>query len=140
MGGCTSKVSICIFLRRLLELSTAKKRIAFLYSLALVLIVYNTLEMITILIQCRPMPKLWNRKINGSCWKPNTVESFEYAQGGMSDYVSCFYLFSFLISSALSAFAAFALSIFPIFIIKDLQMNTRTKIALSLLMGAGILY
>ena len=83
ISGCFSKVSICLFLLRLLDLAAARKRIHFLYLLILILVVYNFIEVIIMLVQCKPTTKIWNRKIEGSCWKPTVQEGFANTQGGL---------------------------------------------------------
>jgi len=138
LGPCLAKISICLFLLRLLGDAVAKKRKFFLYVLMLVLFVYNVVDIITILVQCRPTSKIWNRKAQGSCWDPNVQDGFAYMQGGMSATVRPHWRHVDH-SIALSAFSAFALSAFPVLVLKDLQLNLQTKIALCLLLGLGVL-
>lgn len=140
MGSCLAKVSICLFLLRLLGDAVAKKRKWFLYILILVLFLYNILDIITLLIQCRPTTRIWNRQIAGSCWNPKIQDDFAYMQGGLSSHLLRPDHNWADSSVALSVFSAFALSAFPVLIFKDLQMNLRTKIALCSLLGLGVMY
>lgn len=83
IGQALIKTSICLLLLRLLGNAAARKRKLFLYMLMLVLWVYNTVDIITILIQCKPTSKIWNRELEGSCWSSNVQDGFAYAQGGL---------------------------------------------------------
>lgn len=120
LGSCLAKVSICLFLLRLIGNAVAQKRKWFIYILILVLSVYNILDIITLFLQCSPTHKIWNRRVQGSCWHPKVQDGFAYMQG------------------ALAAFSAFVLSAFPMVILKDLQLNLRTKMAICLLLGLGV--
>lgn len=77
-----AKISICLFLLRLLGDAVAKKRKWFLYILITILFLYNSLDIITLFIQCRPAGKIWNKAIQGSCWNPDVQVGFAYMQGG----------------------------------------------------------
>jgi hypothetical protein len=77
-----AKASICFLLLRLLGDAAAKKRKIFLYSLLVVLFVYNVVDVISLFVQCSPTRKVWNRKLPGTCWKPNVQEGFGLMQGG----------------------------------------------------------
>ena len=133
-----AKISICLFLLRLLGDAVAKKRKWFLYILITILFLYNSLDVITLFVQCRPAERIWNRKAPGSCWKPDVQVGFAYMQGGALVHTLGPERYHPNPSLALSIFSAFALSAFPILIVKDLQMNLQTKIAICLLMGLGI--
>ena len=134
-----SKTSICLLLLRLLGDAAAKKRKYFLYILIWILFTYNVVDIISLLIQCKPTTKIWNREIEGTCWNPSIQESFALMQGGLFDQSAlsrCPYTDPY---AAFSVFSAFVLSIYPVLILKDLQLNRRTKIALCVLLGVGIL-
>ena len=79
-----SKISICLLLLRLLGDSNARKRKRVLYSLMVVLSVYNGLFVIIVLVQCRPIEKLWDKQVKGVCWSPNIQTDVAYVQGGAS--------------------------------------------------------
>ena len=138
IGPCLAKISICLFLLRLLGDAVARKRKWFLYTLMVTLSVGNILDIISLLVQCRPTRKLWDRQTQGNCWDPSVQQGFAYMQGGESrpsivEGNRTHYL------PAISVFSAFILSAFPVLIIKDLQLNLRTKIAICLLLGLGVL-
>lgn len=82
IASCLSKVSICIFILRLLGNAAGKKGKRFLYILMLVLSVANIVDVTSLLIQCSPMAKIWNKKLAGTCWSPFVQEGFAYMQGG----------------------------------------------------------
>lgn len=51
------------------------------------LFLYSVLDVISILVQCRPTSKIWDREISGSCWNPKVQVGFAYMQGGLSMYI-----------------------------------------------------
>ena len=79
-----SKISICIFILRLLGNAVIKKGKWFLYILAVILSVANLLDVVSLLVQCNPTAKIWNKKLDGTCWPPSTQQGFAYMQGGSS--------------------------------------------------------
>lgn len=120
MSPCFSKISICLFLLRIIGDANARKKRRFLQSMIIILFFINTLDIITVLVQCRPLGKLWDPQIPGACWNPKVQAGFAYMQG------------------AFAALSDFLLAGFPIFIIKNLNMDRRTKYALSFVMGLGV--
>ena len=80
--SCLSKISICIFILRLLGKAVVKVGKWFLYILVLMLSVANLVDLISLLIQCRPTAKIWNKKVDGTCWRPVVQQGFAYMQGG----------------------------------------------------------
>lgn len=77
---CLTKVSICLFVLRIL---TKKNLIRFIYALIISLFVVNGATLIVLLAQCRPLEALWNPEIKGHCWRVNIYLYIGYLQGGM---------------------------------------------------------
>lgn len=77
-----SKVSICVFLLRLLADSLAKKRRYFLYFWMALLLVVNVVCVGQQLGQCKPVNKLWDPMIPGRCEDPGVQSKFAYLNGG----------------------------------------------------------
>ena len=86
MSLCFSKISICLFLLRIIGGSNAPKKKVFLKAMILLLLSINTLDFITVMIQCRPLRKLWDNQVSGTCWAPEVQAGFAYVQGGMYIY------------------------------------------------------
>lgn len=82
IASCLSKISICIFILRLLGKAAVKMGKWFLYILVLIISVANLVDVISLLVQCRPTAKIWNRKLDGTCWSPVVQEGFACMQGG----------------------------------------------------------
>ena len=79
-----SKISICVFLLRLLADSLAKKRKYFLYFWIALLFVVNIICVGQQLGQCRPTRRLWDPMVPGKCEDPRVQSDFGYLNGGVS--------------------------------------------------------
>ena len=84
LGQLLIKSSICLLLLRLLGSAVARRRKLFLHTLMLVVCVCNSLNLIVLLAQCRPITKIWDKRVEGSCWNPKVQYGFACAQGGLS--------------------------------------------------------
>jgi len=82
MGSTLSKVSICLFVRRLVA-RVKVWRIVLAGQIVLLLLV-NLAYTFTTLLQCRPLEKLWKPLIPGQCWSLGIQQNIGYFQGGMS--------------------------------------------------------
>lgn len=106
MGATLSKISICLFFIRVL--SARRWRILLSVMIFLMAIVNLTFSM-TVNLQCRPLEKLWHPQLDGSCWDPSVQLNFGYFQG------------------AFSVFSWFFLSLFPIMILRELDMQRQPR-------------
>lgn len=115
-----SKISICLFLLRLISKATARPEHVFLYSTIAVMAV-NAVTMVGYSLgQCHPVQKQWDQALPGHCHKPVLYNHATVANG------------------AINAIGDFALALFPTLILKDLKLQLRKKITLACLMGFGI--
>ena len=80
--ACMARLSICLLFLRILRDSVAYKRKWFLYILMSILSIYNVAVITVVLVQCRPTQKLWDGRVQGSCWKQGIQNGFAYMQGG----------------------------------------------------------
>ncbi|MCJ1374869.1 hypothetical protein MMC20_006102 [Loxospora ochrophaea] len=112
-----SKISICLFLLRILDNSQATKRRYALYMIMVIYSVASIICLISLLAQCRPLSRVWDPLVPGVCL--NQL-GFGYAQ------------------SISSLVFDFVLSIFPCLIFSDLNMKLRVKIGLCAVMGLGL--
>ena len=119
-GTGVVKISVCLALLRVVE--RARRRITLFLWLLLVLVAttHLTLTMLFFL-HCRPLARLWNPKVNGSCMSTHTM------------VLACY------ICSAIDIATDLLCAAIPVLVIHRLQMTFRTKVALCVLMGLGVL-
>ncbi|KAF2829408.1 hypothetical protein CC86DRAFT_404049 [Ophiobolus disseminans] len=116
---CTGKVSVALLIQRLLPPGANYQR-WFLYFVSGSLSIVITFVVVVILCQCRPVESLWDPNIEGPCWDSNVVGNWN------------------LFAGSYFAFMDFALALFPILLIRQLQMSIWRKLALSCLLGLGV--
>ncbi|KUM61537.1 hypothetical protein ACN42_g5580 [Penicillium freii] len=116
----TGKMSVTIFLLRLMGQSASAPRRWFLYIMMAVSIAWNVLAIVVIIGFCRPPERIWNPKADGSCFSLN----FQLVAGTSQ--------------AAFNAFNDLALAIFPAYIFWHVQLAFKMKIAIISVMGAGI--
>ncbi|KAF7518290.1 hypothetical protein PCG10_000530 [Penicillium crustosum] len=118
----TGKVSVTIFLLRLMGQSASAPRRWFLYIMMAVSIAWNVLAIVVIIGFCRPPERIWNPKVDGSCFSLN----FQLVAGTSQ--------------AAFNAFNDLALAVVPAYIFWHVQLASKMKVAIISVMGAGILY
>ncbi|KAJ2990118.1 hypothetical protein NUW58_g3112 [Xylaria curta] len=121
-SAAVGKVSIALLLLRLMNRN--RKLEAFLWVLIFSLVVVNLVLIIITFAQCTPVTFLWNRVrsgAHGTCWAPSIQQDYGYFQG------------------AFSAWSDFVLALFPILIIRNLEMPLKTKLGICFLMSLGII-
>ena len=118
----TGKMSVTIFLLRLMGQSASAARRWFLYIMMAVSVAWNVLAIVIIIGFCRPPERIWNPKVDGSCFSLN----FQLVAGTSQ--------------AAFNAFNDLALAVFPAYIFWHVQLAIKMKVAIISVMGAGILY
>ncbi|KAI9813676.1 MAG: hypothetical protein M1827_003747 [Pycnora praestabilis] len=121
------KVSICLFLRRIL--ATNKTRTRLLDIFIAVIIVFHVICFFIYFFQCTPIDAIWKSpqgspnggSPDGKCLSKTQIENLIIAQGSFS-------VFTDLICSG-----------FPIIVLWDVKIPRRVKIALCGLMGLGVI-
>jgi len=83
--------------------------------------VINVAEIILILRQCDPLPKLWDFSIPGTCGLVEICSKVGYLQG------------------SIGVAADLILACYPVYIFMHLHRETRVKIGLCLIMGGGVI-
>lgn len=78
----TSKVSICLFLLRVLKKTHAKRRKYFLYLIIGSIVGLSVPAAGYCLGQCQPVEKLWNKKVPGFCHDHDIFVKVGYTYGG----------------------------------------------------------
>ncbi|KAM0801496.1 hypothetical protein BDR22DRAFT_176098 [Usnea florida] len=118
MSSCFGRISFALFLIEIVQKFVSRRR--FLYSLAAVQFAINGSTSIIILVQCRPIQKLWNRGVEGDCWNPHVQEYYSFFQGSVN------------------VISDFVLAVFPATFIWQLNMKLRRKIGVLFVMSLGI--
>lgn len=93
----------------------------------------------TILGQCKPMHKLWDDSVEGTCdpgRKMNQNYSF-FQASEFSLHIKTFNCRAFADELGFNSFTDALLASYPVHLFWKLQMKLRIKIALSILMGLG---
>ena len=112
------KFSIGIFL---LRIAVARTHKIIIWTVIIVTEVYSTFFFFLFILQCRPSSYFWTQYTDGegTCINPKvTVDSF-YAY------------------SAISCVADWTLGIIPVFMVWNLQMNSRTKLSVGAVLAVG---
>ena len=138
-SSVTGKLAIMAFLVQLRGLH--ERRPWFFWTLGLLLIVVNVVDFATMLGQCRPMSKIWDAQVPGTCEpgrKANEIYSY-FQAGAFSLSLSL----SVCVSNGHVGFNAVSdavLAAYPVLLLWKLQMALRVKIGLWVLMGLGWMY
>ncbi|TLD07935.1 hypothetical protein PspLS_12180 [Pyricularia sp. CBS 133598] len=112
-----ARISVSLFLIRLASSKKYKWILWFLIGLTVVLTVVGVFQT---LLQCRPMAFVWDKSIPGG------------------ECVSTEYLvYSSYVSSSLSCTSDFMLASLPIFMLRNVQMNLRVKLAVITILSLG---
>ncbi|PYI20414.1 hypothetical protein BO99DRAFT_442240 [Aspergillus violaceofuscus CBS 115571] len=116
----TGKISVVIFLLRLMGQAATPSKRWFLYALTIVSIIWNTLAIVAIIGFCRPAERIWRPETPGKCFSLG----FQLVLG--------------ISQAAFNAFADLALAIFPIAVFWHVRLPLKIKLGVLAVMGAGI--
>ena len=79
-GFLFTKASIGLLLLRIF--GTQKFWRWIIYGIMVFVFLSTVITVVTLLAQCRPLEKLWNPTVSGSCWTPDTTIKIGYYNGG----------------------------------------------------------
>lgn len=113
-----SKISICLFL---LRISKFERWRTFLFGLIGFIIITHTPLTLLYLLQCIPLNKNWDTSVAGHCFSKPAVEAIVIVQG------------------VISIVTDFIGAAFPVLLLWNAKLRLRTKMALNLLMGLGVI-
>ncbi|KHN94283.1 uncharacterized protein MAM_07812 [Metarhizium album ARSEF 1941] len=121
MSTAVAKMSIVLFIRQII--GKGHSRMWFLYIMVTMLFVISVVCVSFIFAQCTPAAALWDPRLSkeGKCWDPKVQQGYGY------------------FTASFSVFSDFALAIFPITVVWNLQMEWRLKMSLMFYMGLGAL-
>ncbi|KAJ5573846.1 uncharacterized protein N7459_008273 [Penicillium hispanicum] len=114
-----AKVSIAV---ALLRLTVRPVHVVILWVVIGTVIAIGTMFWLVLLLDCRPISYFWNRidpSATGTCTSVDTLVDITY------------------LYSVITIFCDFALGILPVFLVRGLQMNQRTKIAVVGILSLG---
>ena len=112
------KISICLFLLRLSQFNEIRK---LLWALIFIIVLFTIPLWLVWLLQCHPIERYWHKKVSGTCFRRITIMRI------------------FIIQGSFSIVTDFICAAFPAFLFRDLRISFKTKFALCLLMGLGII-
>ncbi|PVI08126.1 hypothetical protein DM02DRAFT_648190 [Periconia macrospinosa] len=92
---------------------------AFLWTLNITLNLMSVACVVTTFVQCKPTSFYWTRTGDGTCWDPRIVANLALATGSVS------------------AFVDFALALYPVTVLRGLQMPLHRKLGVMILLGFG---
>ncbi|KAK4443032.1 hypothetical protein QBC34DRAFT_214792 [Podospora aff. communis PSN243] len=119
LAACAlARISLCIFFLRIVE--RRRGYTIFFWTLIVLNILVNTMSIVRLLASCRPLERLWNHSVPGECWPTSTA------------------FITSMIQSVVSIATDWLIALFPIVIVRKLNMARRTKVVLVVLMGMGI--
>jgi len=113
-----ARISICFFMLRVVGKTTAYRN--FLLAIIIGTAVIGTLTVLNTYITCRPVPKIWNPALAGTC-------------NGHSRYAIG------MTQAVWTIGADWLVALFPILMLNKLQMAFKTKVALGTIMSLGFL-
>lgn len=112
------KISIALFLLRIAPSKLYRK---FLKGMIGFLIVYTTVCLLELFLQCTNLAVLWDPRLPSVCWDPSLLRSLSYAASGINIVTDL--LFAGL----------------PIPMLWNVQIKGRVKASIICIMGLGIL-
>ncbi|MCJ1475444.1 hypothetical protein MMC13_004106 [Lambiella insularis] len=120
IGIAFVKISVCFFILRVLD-RASQRLTQFLKTLILFIVACHVAPLLLFVLQCRPLQAVWNPTVKGQCYSEHLTYTAAYVAIGKSFVALTF------------------CAVIPIFVIFRLQMSLRTKVAISALMGLGVL-
>lgn len=114
-----SRISICLLLLRLFSVNRGYK--IFIWCFIVIIVTTNIATAAIVLPECTPLAKLWDPLLPGTCWAKGTSVIVGRLNGGIS--VACDAICSLL----------------PAYFLYSIQLSTKTKIGVCVIMGLGLL-
>ena len=114
-----ARTSMCLFLLRIVDKIRPYK--IMLWFLLVFTNVTNLVCCICVYTQCQPLARLWDKSVPGYCWPPTVIFYVSSVQGYTaiaSDWI---------------------VALFPALILHKLNMPIKTKWAIGVIMGLGVL-
>lgn len=113
------KSSICITLMRITQ---QKRYLMILRGLIILSASLSVVGLIVIVNQCHPLDRYWDKRVPGTCWPPIIATALSYA------------------ASVSNVITDFCVAAIPFFLLRNVQMRSKIKLYVRLILGLGILY
>jgi len=121
LAACAlARISVCLFFMRILSRGDRKKTLIFLWALIALNISVNIVSIVGMLVRCRPIEKLWDHNVPGVCGPASTSVVTSLVQG------------------VVSVGTDWVIALFPVVVLRGLNMAVKTKVVLGVLMGMGV--
>ncbi|RAK72709.1 integral membrane family protein [Aspergillus fijiensis CBS 313.89] len=111
------KISIGLFL---LRFAPRKGYRIFIWVVIALMLIYTTICFFTLIFQCHDMRSIWDFSVKSKCFAPIQLLKLSYT------------------NTALNILTDLIFAILPIFMLRHLQVNKRTKASLICILGLGI--
>ncbi|KAF2874398.1 hypothetical protein BDV95DRAFT_331647 [Massariosphaeria phaeospora] len=115
---CLPKLSVAILIVGLMG-GTHRRGVWFLWFVIVILFLTFCLSFIMLFTQCDPFDHLWHPLEPADCVAPNVLNAIAYVIGSWS------------------AFTDLVLAVFPVILLRNLQIKTSKKISIMAIMGLG---
>ena len=109
-----AKASFCLFL---LRVTVSQLHAWILYSVMAVTVLAGIVFMFVLLLQCHPITYFWDKNQTGHCISWNVIIAMSW------------------LWSIFAGICDFTVGILPIFLVRSLKMDTRTKVAVASILG-----
>ena len=133
---CLTKVSICLFLLRIID---SRKVVRGIYVLIGFMVLFSSVFVFLFIGICRPLKAYWDVGVNGRCFSNPQVESIVIAQGGMLTRTVVRCRFTDYFRAVLSIVTDLVCAALPCIFLRNVQINRKTKIGLCILMSLGVM-
>ncbi|KAI1774670.1 hypothetical protein F4818DRAFT_452150 [Hypoxylon cercidicola] len=120
ISSSSSKVSIFIFLLRLMGMTVKRRHLYFLWGLCILMAMLNLMAIVLLLRFCSPTAYQWDKSLHGTCIDPEIQ-----VRAG-------------IIQSGYNAFVDIILAVFPMTFITKLNISRKMKVGLCFMMGGTI--
>ncbi|RMX85012.1 hypothetical protein D0869_04142 [Hortaea werneckii] len=114
---CLTKLSVGFFL---LRLTPSKRHVRIIWGVMILTLLSWLGNFLTVLLQCQPLRKVWDLSQPGRCIPQNQLK------------IAAFF------NSSVSALTDLIFALLPIPLVRRLQMNRRTKVAIIAILSLGI--
>ena len=114
-----TRISLCLFLLRIV--GKMRPHRIFLWSILVLTAVMAVINVIYFLARCQPIEKIWNPRADGVCLAPDSQVAVATTQ------------------AVITIASDWLVALFPLLILRNLNMAVKTKVALTILMGLGVL-
>jgi hypothetical protein len=131
MSPAISRIAFCMYILKFVGTSRTKRH-TFHFIIVSQLVV-NLGTMIEVLVSCERFEQLWDFRIHGRCWSPKIQAYLGFFQGG--EYCRSVPDMVIDVRPAWNSTTDLLLTFLPIMILRNLNMEQRTRIALCMVMG-----